>query len=238
MMIHYDPHPRSKASAAVFSAPQDRIMDANGRATAQRGGIYRKALKRALDIILVVLAAPLVLLSVAVLALGIALEGGRPFYSQPRVGRNGRVYRMWKLRSMVVDADARLESYLAQNPSARAEWDSTQKLKSDPRITRFGRLLRKSSLDELPQLWNVLWGDMSLVGPRPMMPCQQDIYPGTAYYRLRPGITGPWQVSRRNESTFADRARFDLDYEQTLSLATDLRLLIKTVHVVVHATGY
>ena len=105
-------------------------------------------------------------------------------------------------------------------------------------ITRFGRVLRKSSLDELPQLWNVLLGDMSLVGPRPMMPCQRDLYPGSAYYRLRPGITGPWQVSRRNESTFADRARFDTDYDQTLSLGTDLGLLISTVRVVVRATGY
>lgn len=237
-MIHYDPHPRSKVSAVMFSALQDRAAEADGSTAAQRHGFYRKALKRGLDIVLVVLAAPLVLLSVAVLALGVACDGGRPFYSQLRVGRNGRVYRMWKLRSMVVDADARLESYLAQNPDARAEWDSTQKLKTDPRITRFGRLLRKSSLDELPQLWNVLCGDMSLVGPRPMMPCQQGIYPGTAYYRLRPGITGPWQVSRRNESTFADRARFDLDYEQNLSFATDMQLLIKTVRVVVHATGY
>lgn len=237
-MIHYDPHPRSKVSAVMFSVSQDRAAEADGSAAAQRPGFYRKALKRGLDIVLVLLAAPLVLLSVAVLALGVACDGGRPFYSQPRVGRNGRVYRMWKLRSMVVDADARLESYLAQNPDARAEWDSTQKLKTDPRITRFGRLLRKSSLDELPQLWNVLCGDMSLVGPRPMMPCQQDIYPGTAYYRLRPGITGPWQVSRRNESTFADRARFDLEYEQNLCFATDMQLLIKTVRVVVHATGY
>jgi lipopolysaccharide/colanic/teichoic acid biosynthesis glycosyltransferase len=145
---------------------------------------------------------------------------------------------MWKLRSMVAGADAALESYLASDPVARAEWDSTQKLKSDPRITRFGRVLRKSSLDELPQLWNVLLGDMSLVGPRPMMPSQQEIYPGQAYYRLRPGITGPWQVSRRNESTFADRARFDEHYEETLSFKTDVGLLIGTVRVVMRATGY
>lgn len=139
---------------------------------------------------------------------------------------------------MIVNADAQLETYLASDPTARAEWDSTQKLKVDPRITRFGRILRKSSLDELPQLWNVLKGDMSLVGPRPMMPCQRDLYPGSAYYRLRPGITGPWQVSRRNESTFADRARFDTDYDRTLSLGTDIGLLISTVRVVVRATGY
>jgi lipopolysaccharide/colanic/teichoic acid biosynthesis glycosyltransferase len=101
-----------------------------------------------------------------------------------------------------------------------------------------GRLLRKSSLDELPQLWNVLVGDMSLVGPRPMMPAQQVLYPGRAYFRLRPGITGPWQVSHRNETTFAARAGFDAEYERDLSFVTDTRLLFATVRVVLRATGY
>ena len=105
-------------------------------------------------------------------------KGGRPFYSQVRVGKGGKPFRMWKLRSMVNDADARMETYLAENPDARAEWDSTQKLRNDPRVTRFGQFLRRSSLDELPQLWNVLKGDMSLVGPRPMMLNQQSLYPG------------------------------------------------------------
>ena len=100
-----------------------------------------------------------------------------------------------------------------------------------------GRFLRRSSLDELPQLWNVLAGDMSLVGPRSMMPCQQALYPGEAYYRLRPGLTGPWQVSDRHASAFADRARFDRDYEQALSLATDLRILAATLRAVLRGTG-
>ena len=201
-------------------------------------GLYRRRLKRGLDLLAVLLAAPVILPVVVLLALLAALDGGNPFYSQTRIGRGGKSFRMWKLRSMVVGAEAKLEAHLAADPAARAEWDRDQKLKQDPRITMAGRLLRKSSLDELPQLWNVVLGDMSLVGPRPMMPDQRVLYPGSAYYRLRPGITGPWQVSRRNESSFADRALFDRDYERDLSLGTDLRMLVATVRVVLHATGY
>ena len=199
---------------------------------------YRHGFKRLLDVVLVCLTAPLIIVTVGILALIVGRDGANPFYFQDRVGRGGRVFRMWKLRSMVPDAHEKLDAYLATDPAARAEWDSTQKLKSDPRITRFGLILRKSSLDELPQLYNVLRGDMSLVGPRPMMTNQRGLYPGTAYYRLRPGITGPWQVSQRNETSFADRAYFDHDYDRNLSLMTDLRLLISTVRVVLRATGY
>ena len=199
---------------------------------------YRAFGKRCLDIALVLMAAPFMIVIVGLLALFVAVNGGQPFYLQKRVGRNGRIFTMWKLRSMVHDADARLEDYLDCNPKARCEWDSSQKLKSDPRITAFGRFLRKSSLDELPQLWNVLIGDMSLVGPRPMMVCQQEIYPGTDYYALRPGITGPWQVSARNASTFADRAKFDMRYNREMSFKTDVRLIFATLRVVLRATGH
>lgn len=198
---------------------------------------YARGLKRALDVALVLAAAPVVVPVVLVLALLVACDGGAPFYAQDRVGRGGRRFRMWKLRTMVVGAEDRLAAHLAADPAARAEWDRTQKLRDDPRVTPTGRLLRRTSLDELPQLWNVLTGDMSLVGPRPMMPCQQAMYPGEAYYRLRPGLTGPWQVSDRNAAAFADRARFDRDYEAALSLATDLRLLAATLRVVLRGTG-
>ena len=226
--------PTDKGAAAGVSflfAPRDAL-------SADDGGIYRNGLKRLLDITLVVLAAPVTVPLIAFLALIVALGGGKPFYSQSRIGRGGKVYTMWKLRSMVRQADVALEAHLQANPLARAEWDRTQKLKVDPRITRFGKILRKSSFDELPQLWNVFNGDMSLVGPRPMMPCQRSLYPGQAYYRLRPGITGIWQVSKRNESSFADRAGFDADYARKLSLRTDLALLGATVRVVLRGTGY
>ena len=204
---------------------------------APTGASYDRLAKRILDITIVLLGALPVLLVTMVLAAIIALDGKSPFYLQKRVGRNGRVFYMYKLRSMVVDADSRLEAYLASNPEARAEWNHAQKLRRDPRITAVGRLIRKTSLDELPQLLNVLRGDMSLVGPRPMMVEQQDLYPGTAYYALRPGITGFWQTSVRNESSFAERAGFDTDYLRQLSFGTDLKVLARTVRVVLKGTG-
>jgi lipopolysaccharide/colanic/teichoic acid biosynthesis glycosyltransferase len=172
------------------------------------------------------------------MALIIAFDGYNPFYSQMRVGTAGRTFRIWKLRTMVHDADDLLEAYLARNPEARLEWDSTQKLKSDPRITFVGRILRKTSADELQQLLNVLNGTMSLVGPRPMMVCQKPSYDGEGYYRLRPGITGPWQVSDRNKVSFADRVYYDDLYDQTVSFKTDVLLLLRTVVVVLRGTGY
>lgn len=145
---------------------------------------------------------------------------------------------MWKLRSMVPNADAVLEDYLNSNPDARIEWDRTQKLKHDPRITTVGRLIRKTSIDELPQLLNVFKGEMALVGPRPMMLDQRVLYPGVAYYAMRPGITGFWQTSTRNESSFAERATYDASYFTAMSFKTDLQVLLKTVGVVVTGTGY
>ena len=179
-----------------------------------------------------------VLIILMVLAALISLDGGSPIYLQKRVGRSGRVFHMWKLRSMVMNADALLEQHLARDPALRREWNHTQKLRHDPRIPRIGRIIRKTSLDELPQLWNVLRGDMSLVGPRPMMVDQRALYPGTAYYAMRPGITGIWQTSVRNESSFSERAIFDARYFRELSFVTDLALIARTFRVVLRGTGY
>ena len=204
----------------------------------QNHNFYARFVKRLLDIVLVLLVAPVVLPVVLIIALVVMRDGHSPFYWSPRVGRNGRIFRMLKLRTMVHDAHGCLDGYLASDPAAAAEWAETQKLKQDPRITAFGRMLRKTSLDELPQFWNVLTGEMALVGPRPMMPDQRTIYPGRAYYVLRPGITGPWQISDRNDSGFAKRADFDLDYHGSLSFLNDLRILLRTAAVVVRGTGY
>ena len=199
---------------------------------------YRQVFKRVLDIVLVLAAlVPSVAILVPLMAV-IALDGRSPIYVQKRLGRNGRVFRLIKLRSMVAGADELLESYLARNPDAREEWDRTQKLKDDPRITVFGAFIRKTSLDELPQLLNVLKGDMSIVGPRPMMVEQRDLYPGAAYYDMRPGITGFWQISERNESSFAERAFYDTAYFRQMSFMTDLWVMVRTVKVVLRATGY
>ncbi|WP_238363813.1 sugar transferase [Mesobacterium pallidum] len=222
---------------AYSSMEFERVVD-SGFFSDAHNAAYRDILKRALDVVLVLLVALPVLTVVMALSLLIARDGTSPFYFQERVGKNGRTFRMWKLRSMVANADQLLEEYLTRNPAARLEWDLTQKLKHDPRITPIGRLIRKSSLDELPQLFNVLRGDMSLVGPRPMLPEQRRIYPGLAYYALRPGITGFWQTSVRNESNFAERAKFDTSYFRELSLGTDIKVILKTVRVVLRGTGY
>lgn len=207
--------------------------DAGGRSA------YRHFGKRGLDIALVLAFLPIHLPVIGFAAAALYLEGGNPFYRQARLGRNGRQFSIVKLRTMVRDAETRLQAVLAQDPDLRQEWEATQKLKRDPRVTRIGRLLRRTSLDELPQLWNVLIGDMSLVGPRPMMPEQLPLYGAPRhYFALRPGITGPWQVGRRNEGRFADRAGYDADYNRDLSLWQDVKILIKTVGVVLRRTGH
>lgn len=199
--------------------------------------LYRQFGKRLLDVVFVIAMAPIALPLILGVALLMALDGHRPFYRQERVGRDGKVFGLLKIRTMVPDADTQLEEYLRQHPEARREWNDKQKLDNDPRVTRLGTLLRQTSLDELPQLWNVLKGEMSIVGPRPMMVNQKSLYPGRAYYLLRPGITGLWQVSQRNESSFASRAIFDDRYQDLLSLKTDLHILVRTIGVVLRCTG-
>ena len=207
-------------------------------AVGPRKSYYKAYGKRLVDIALIVFAAPFILPVVAMIALMATSKGASPFYFQRRVGRSGKIFSLVKIRTMVPNAEAALEAHLASDPAARQEWESTQKLKHDPRITTAGHFLRKSSLDELPQLWNVLKGDMSLIGPRPMMIDQQKLYPGTAYYALRPGISGAWQVSDRNDSSFADRATYDTDYNANLSFKTDFSILVRTFGAVIRCTGY
>jgi len=204
--------------------------------------IYRRFGKRLLDLSLVVLAAPFVLPLLAVLVvLTMATGLVPPLYAQTRVGRDGRPFRMWKIRTMVRDADGLLERLIATDPEIAREWMTRQKLTRDPRVTPFGRLLRRTSLDELPQLWNVLNGTMSLVGPRPFTPEQRRHYrnarPDVAYYRVRPGLTGLWQVGPRHLSAFEDRASHDDLYWQDLSLALDLSILMRTFGAVLRGSG-
>ena len=228
-------HPTAIAAPSAFAGLD---LGFAGQVHAEPTSAYRAGLKRIFDVCAIVVSAPIVIPALMLLTLVVALSGGKPLYKQRRIGLNGRVYTMWKFRSMVMDADAQLAKHLKANPAARAEWDRTQKLKNDPRITPIGRILRKTSLDELPQLINVLRGEMSLVGPRPMLPEQQGMYPGTAYYKLLPGITGPWQVSARNEAEFTDRAYYDTGYHNTLSFWGDLKVLFATISVVTRATGH
>lgn len=201
--------------------------------------VYARVGKRILDIGLVLLTLPVTTMIILLAALALWIESGAPFYRQKRLGRDGREFTMFKLRTMVRDADTRLEKILAEDPALNREWHFTQKLKKDPRITAVGDFLRRSSIDELPQIWNVLKGDMSLIGPRPMMPEQLPLYGDPqAYFALRPGLSGFWQVSERNESSFGFRADADWSYAQKLSFGVDLFVLWKTVGAVLRRTGY
>lgn len=198
---------------------------------------YKRVLDVWLTVVLLALASPFLAPILLVITVLIALDGHNPIYTQRRIGRHGRIFRMFKFRTMVPDADERLASHLSQCPEARSEWDKHQKLRFDPRITTVGRFLRKTSLDELPQLINVLRGEMSLVGPRPMMVEQTELYPGRAYYLTRPGLTGMWQISDRHDTSFAERANYDDSYLHKLSLRTDMHILLRTVGVVLRGTG-
>lgn len=196
--------------------------------------------KRAFDIGLALTAGALLTPVLLLTAILIRLESPGPvLYTQPRVGKNGRLFRVFKFRSMHVNADAVLQTYLQANPQARAEWQETQKLRHDPRITRVGCWIRKFSIDELPQLWNILTGDMSAVGPRPILPEQKNLYGKTleTYTSLRPGLTGFWQVSGRNKTSFQQRVLFDQYYVRNWSGWLDIYILLRTVWVVLSREG-
>ncbi|TDE35581.1 sugar transferase [Antarcticimicrobium sediminis] len=199
---------------------------------------YARTGKRALDLVLILLTLPVTLPIIMICALALWVEGGQPFYWQTRLGQGGRKFFIVKLRTMVRDADAQLVRLLATDPAIRDEWNCTQKLRNDPRITRVGHFLRATSLDELPQLWNVVKGEMSLVGPRPMLPEQLRLYgDADCYEMLRPGITGLWQVSARNDKEFSYRAKVDAVYCRSLSVWRDLVLMFRTIGVVFRRTG-
>jgi Undecaprenyl-phosphate galactose phosphotransferase WbaP len=195
--------------------------------------------KRAVDIV----GASLLLLALApvmlVLCLLVRMDGGPAFFAHTRIGANGRTFGCLKFRSMCIDAERRLQDLLDRDPAARAEWERDYKLRNDPRITAIGRFLRQSSLDELPQLINVLMGDMSLVGPRPIVNGEVSRY-GTAiqeYLRCRPGITGLWQTSGRNDVNYDKRVELDTRYARNWSFTQDIVILFRTVGVVFKRSG-
>lgn len=195
--------------------------------------------KRIIDILgsllLLALLSPLFIAT----AIAVAMSGRQVLFSQPRVGQYGRSFRCYKFRSMVIDAERRLETLLETDPPLRTEWQQTQKLKRDPRITRVGAFIRRASIDELPQLWNVLRGDMSLVGPRPMLLNQYLLYGRAAkwYASMRPGITGLWQVTSRGDGDFRRRVALDCHYVRSYRLYHDFAILLKTVHTVLSGRG-
>lgn len=184
----------------------------------------------------------LIALAPVLLAVAFAIwvtDGSPVLFGHYRVGRHGKLFRCWKFRTMARDADARLEALLRSDPAARVEWDTLRKLSSDPRVTPLGSFLRKSSLDELPQLFNVLCGEMVFVGPRPITCEELQKYGDERWYYLSviPGITGLWQVSGRNQLSYAERIQMDRKYVESRSLISDLQILSRTVAVVLRRDG-
>lgn len=193
--------------------------------------------KRAADVVVATVA--LVLLLPLMVLIGVAVRltmGGPVLFGHSRIGHNGQTFRCYKFRTMVVEADEVLRNHLAVNPEAAKEWRETRKLRNDPRITFLGHFLRKTSIDELPQLINVLRGEMSCVGPRPIVADELAHYGENAayYFRARPGLTGAWQVSGRTSLRYADRVALDVEYVRDWSLWHDFRILLKTIPAVLH----
>lgn len=201
--------------------------------------IYRRGGKRFVDVVGAIVLLVGLFPLMAVLAAIVAIDGGSPFYSHKRVGRHGKQFGCLKIRSMSVDAEARLAAILRNDSHAAHMWAQDQKLDEDPRITPVGRLLRKTSLDELPQLVNVLLGDMSLVGPRPVTTEELERYRQLVpvYCSIRPGMTGPWQVKGRNRLGFGERIKLDTDYATKFTFFNDVSILFATIFVVLKADG-
>jgi Undecaprenyl-phosphate galactose phosphotransferase WbaP len=196
--------------------------------------------KRSFDISICVLTALMISPMFLVVGLAVKLTSPGPmFYWQRRIGRNGKEFRLWKFRTMVVDADAVLDKHLENDASLRAEWQRDHKLRNDPRVTTIGALLRRTSLDELPQLWNILCGEMSLVGPRPIRQPEVEKY-GTIfdqYRRVTPGLTGMWQISGRNNTTYERRTQLDEYYVRNWSISLDLYILLRTLKTIILTEG-
>ncbi len=231
----YDGFFRSRMSIERVTANIDKEAD---RKTVIH--VFDANASRFMDVMIAVIALAILLPVIVILCLAIsAHDGGGPIFVHRRIGRGGRTFPCLKLRTMVRDSEARLRHLLETDPAARAEWAMDQKLRMDPRITPLGRFLRKSSLDELPQLFNVLVGHMSLVGPRPIVADEVARY--GRYFRfycaVRPGITGLWQVSGRNDTSYRRRVAMDTVYSRSRSVGTDISILVRTVPAVLASKG-
>jgi lipopolysaccharide/colanic/teichoic acid biosynthesis glycosyltransferase len=197
-------------------------------------------LKRLMDVALIALASPMLVPLLLALALAVRLTSPGPIlFSHRRICKSGAFFSMWKFRTMCVNGTEVLERYLADHPEARQEWNRTHKLRFDPRVTPIGRLLRKLSLDELPQVWNVITGRMSLVGPRPIVAAEVEKYGACfdCYTSVKPGLTGLWQVSGRSTLSYEQRVKLDCEYARRWSLLGDLRILAVTLRAVIDQEG-
>lgn len=196
--------------------------------------------KRALDLFMLVISCPLTIPLVLIISLLVKLTSPGPvFYGHKRIGKNGREFKCWKFRSMVTDADKQLEKILAENPQMRAEWEKDRKITNDPRVTKIGKFLRKTSLDEIPQFFNILTGEMSFIGPRPVTLPELTKYGDKTDFILsvKPGLSGMWQISGRSDTGYEERINLDSYYIQNWSFWLDMWIIIKTVYVVLKGKG-
>ena len=217
----------------LISAADIESAEGSGLETAKpRVSFYTKYGKRLFDLAFAILLLPLLLPIMLVIALGMAHKG-KIIFGHRRVGRGGKEFTCYKFRSMTTDANKRLAELIATNPEARSEWERNHKLKNDPRVTRVGRVLRRTSLDELPQLWNVIRGDLSFVGPRPVTRSELVKYGRhtQAYLSVRPGITGPWQVTGRDANSYPNRVLQDAAYIASINFAWDAKIIAQTAFV-------
>ena len=199
-----------------------------------------RILKRLVDLGICVCIAPVAALLIAAIAIAVRIDSpGTSFYRHKRIGRNGASFGMWKFRTMCMDADVNLEQYLLKHPGLMEEWSANHKLRRDPRVTRLGAILRRTSLDELPQIWNVFTGTMSFVGPRPIVDAEIQRYGAYFHYfaYMRPGMTGLWQVSGRSNLSYDTRVDLDVRYAREWSPLLDTKILFKTVPCLFHSNG-
>jgi Undecaprenyl-phosphate galactose phosphotransferase WbaP len=229
--------------AGSFALPEASSVRFGERRTQFAGPqhLFRyRVLKRVMDILLVLLSAPVVLPLFAVVAAAVRISSPGPIlFSHRRIRRHGAFFTIWKFRTMCVNSAEVLEDYLRAHPEARAEWRRCHKLKYDPRVTRVGNFLRRTSLDELPQLWNVLNGSMSLVGPRPIVAAEVEKYGDcfAEYCMVKPGLTGLWQVSGRSKLSYPERVQLDRRYARNWSLLGDLKIILRTFSSVMDGEG-
>ena len=198
-----------------------------------------ETVKTVFDTVSTILAIILLLPLLIVIALLIRREGGPVLFAHPRIGRNGKTFNCLKFRTMVVNAEAVLSAHLETDAEAAREWAHRRKLERDPRLTSIGRFLRQTSLDELPQLLNVARGDMSVVGPRPIVTAELSRYGSQVdhYLAMRPGITGLWQVSGRSNTSYEERVALDVEYVENWSIGLDVKIMLKTVPALIRRDG-
>jgi lipopolysaccharide/colanic/teichoic acid biosynthesis glycosyltransferase len=240
---YQSPESRTAAIEGSYSyaEPTGGSLEKSQRTNSAPSEFFRyRVLKRCCDVLLVLASMPLMLPILGVVSAVVMYSSPGPvFYSHRRIRKGGAFFSMWKFRTMCVNSAEVLEEYLAGHPEAQVEWNDTHKLRRDPRITPLGAFLRRYSLDELPQLWNVLMGQMSLVGPRPIVAAEVEKYGDhfDSYCRVKPGLTGIWQVSGRSELSYEARVALDCEYVERWSLSKDFVILLRTFSSVANQDG-